>query len=74
MLKDTKNARAFFRNQMTIPIKDDVKKRYYFLNNQAYISLAENNQQMAEYYFRQTRDFVNERRMPLPYFVSSRWR
>lgn len=71
MLKDTKNARAFFRNQMTIPIKDDVKKRYYFLNNQAYISLAENNQQMAEYYFRQTRDFVNERRMPLPYFVSS---
>lgn len=71
MLKDAKNARAFFHNQMTIPIKDAQKKRYYFLNNQAYISLAENNRQMAEYYFRQTRDFALERRMPLQYFISS---
>lgn len=70
MLKDAKNARAFFRQQMTIPIKDTTTKRFYFLSNQAYIALAENNQQMAEYYFRQARDFAKERKMPTQYILS----
>lgn len=71
MMKDTKDARAFFHKQMTLPIKDKTKKHYYFLNNQAYILLAEGKRQMAEYYFRQTRDFALERRMPLQYVLST---
>lgn len=70
LMKDVKGAKAFFRQQATIPIKDQNIKRFCFLQNQAHISLAENNPQMAEYYFRQTRDFALERRMPTQYFLA----
>lgn len=70
MLKDVKNARAFFHQQMTIPMKDTTLKRFYFLSNQGYIAIAENNSQMAEYYFRQAHDFAKERKMPSQYILS----
>lgn len=70
MLKDTKSAKAFFRQQMAIPIKDMNVKRFHFLQNQAYISLSEDNPRMAEYYFRQTRDFALERRMQSQYYIA----
>lgn len=69
MLKDVKNARAFFRLQMTIPMKDATIRQLYFLYNQAYISMAENNIQMAEYYFRKTTEFAIERNMPTLYAI-----
>lgn len=70
MLKDVKSARAFFQQQMKIPVKDASVKRYYFLINQAYISMAENNTQMAEYYFRQTLSFATDRHMAMQYVLS----
>ena len=71
ILKDVKNARAFFRLQMTIPVKDATIRQFYFLNNQAYISMAENNRQMAEYYFRKTLEFTTERHMPTQYMLGA---
>ena len=63
LMKDTKGARAFFRQQTAIPIKDQATRRYCFLQSQAHIALAEGNQQMGEYYLKQTIGFAKERRM-----------
>lgn len=69
MLHDVDNAKAFFDVQMKIPYGNTVMKRYYFLNSQAYIALAENNSRMAEFYFKNMMAFAQERRLGTEYYV-----
>lgn len=70
LMGDARNAKAFFNKQSNIAIKDQTMRRYYFLNNQALVAQAENNAQVAEYYFRQALRFAEERDMPTPYKLS----
>lgn len=69
MLHEVDNAKAFFNVQMKIPYENTEIKRYYFLNNQAYIAMAENNSRMAEYYFKKVMAFAQERHMNTMYYV-----
>lgn len=69
MLQEVDNAKAFFDVQMKIPYENTEIKRYYFLNNQAYIAMAENNSRMAEYYFKKVMAFAQERHMNTMYYV-----
>lgn len=69
MIHEVDNAKAFFNRQMKIPYKDTEIKRYYFLNNQAYIAMAEDNSHMAEYYFKKVMAFAQERHMNTMYYV-----
>ena len=69
MIHEADNAKAFFDVQMKIPYKDTKIKRYYFLNNQAYIAMAENNSRMAEYYFKKVMAFAQERQLHTMYYV-----
>lgn len=68
-INDAANAQAFFRAQMQLPIKDVVRQKYYYYNNQAFIALAAKKLDMAEYYFKATAHFVKERNMPTQYIV-----
>lgn len=69
MLQEVDNAKAFFDVQMKIPYENTEIKRYYFLNNQAYIAMAEDNSHMAEYYFKKVMAFAQERHMNTMYYV-----
>lgn len=69
MLHDVTNAKAFFDIQMKIPYKDTKIKRYYFLNNQAYIAMANGNMSMSEYYFQKAMAYSAERKLPTMYYV-----
>ena len=69
MLHDVANAKAFFDIQMKIPYKDTKIKRYYFLNNQAYIAMADGNMSMSEYYFQKAMAYSAERKLPTMYYV-----
>lgn len=69
MLQEVDNAKAFFDVQMKIPYENTEIKRYYFLNNQAYIAMAEDNSRMAEYYLKKVMAFAQERHMNTMYYV-----
>lgn len=69
MLHDVTNAKAFFDIQMKIPYKDTKIKRYYFLNNQAYIAMASGNMSMSEYYFQKAMAYSSESKLPTMYYV-----
>ena len=69
MLQEVDNAKAFFDVQMKIPYENTEIKRYYFLNNQAYIAMAEDNSRMAEYYLKKVMAFAKERHMNTMYYV-----
>lgn len=70
MAGDAKRARAYFHLQMQIPVKDLTRKRYYFLNNQAYIAMAGKQFSLADYYHKALLKYVRDKRLPVMYEVA----
>lgn len=67
LMKDVKQAKAYFRLLMQLPVSDQQKRQYYCLYNQGFIAQAAGDYAMAEYYHFKAFEYAKERNMPVMY-------
>lgn len=67
LMKDVKQAKAYFRLLMQLPVSDKQKRQYYCLYNQGFIAQAAGDYAMAEYYHFKAFEYAKERNMPVMY-------
>ena len=68
---DVKDAKAFFRVQSQIPIRNISLRRFHYLLSSSYIAQTEKRLGMALYYAAQARDYAVKRRMSMDYMAFS---